>query len=71
MQSDLSLKIRLIAPDGYTWDTMADEVVLPSLTGQIGHAPLVEYEIYAGKTVQSCQTEFNLKNINKSKVSPS
>ena len=41
----MSLNIRVIAPDGLIWDTSADEVVLPSLTGQLGiltgHAPLI------------------------------
>nr|WAM64044.1 ATP synthase CF1, subunit epsilon [Ishige okamurae] len=41
----MSLTIRVIAPDGLIWDTNADEVVLPSLTGQLGiladHAPLI------------------------------
>nr|QWK41837.1 CF1 subunit epsilon [Protohalopteris sp.] len=41
----MSLKICVIAPDGLIWDTTADEVVLPSLTGQlgilVGHAPLI------------------------------
>nr|QXI87666.1 AtpE [Sargassum feldmannii] len=41
----MSLNIRVIAPDGLIWDTRADEVVLPSLTGQLGilkgHAPLI------------------------------
>ena len=41
----MSLTIRVIAPDGLIWDTTADEVVLPSLTGQLGiltgHAPLI------------------------------
>ena len=32
----MSLNIRVIAPDGLIWDTIADEVVLPSLTGQLG-----------------------------------
>jgi len=41
----MSLNIRVIAPDGLIWDTATDEVVLPSLTGQLGiltgHAPLI------------------------------
>ncbi|CAM9093176.1 unnamed protein product [Discosporangium mesarthrocarpum] len=41
----MSLKIRVIAPDGLIWDTAVDEIVLPSLTGQLGilsgHAPLI------------------------------
>nr|YP_009694326.1 ATP synthase CF1, subunit epsilon [Hapterophycus canaliculatus]AXU40743.1 ATP synthase CF1, subunit epsilon [Hapterophycus canaliculatus] len=41
----MSLNIRVIAPDGLVWDTTADGVVLPSLTGQLGiltgHAPLI------------------------------
>lgn len=41
----MSLYIRVIAPDGLIWDTTVDEVVLPSLTGQLGiltgHAPLI------------------------------
>ena len=41
----MSLNIRVIAPDGLIWDTTTDEVVLPSLTGQLGilkgHASLI------------------------------
>nr|YP_009326976.1 ATP synthase CF1 epsilon subunit [Pleurocladia lacustris]ANS57595.1 ATP synthase CF1 epsilon subunit [Pleurocladia lacustris]ANS57739.1 ATP synthase CF1 epsilon subunit [Pleurocladia lacustris] len=41
----MSLNIRVIAPDGLIWDTTADGIVLPSLTGQLGiltgHAPLI------------------------------
>ena len=41
----MSLNIRVIAPDGLIWDTNAEGVVLPSLTGQLGiltgHAPLI------------------------------
>lgn len=41
----MSLNICVIAPDGLILDTTVDEVVLPSLTGQlgilIGHAPLI------------------------------
>lgn len=41
----MSLNIRVIAPDGLIWDTTAEGVVLPSLTGQLGiltgHAPLI------------------------------
>ena len=41
----MSLKIRVITPDKIVWNTPADEVVLPSTTGQLGilndHAPLI------------------------------
>lgn len=41
----MSLNIRVIAPDRLIWDTTAESVVLPSLTGQLGiltgHAPLI------------------------------
>ncbi|CAM9096074.1 unnamed protein product [Ectocarpus fasciculatus] len=41
----MSLNIRVIAPDGLIWDTTAEGIVLPSLTGQLGiltgHAPLI------------------------------
>lgn len=41
----MGLNIRVIAPDGPIWDTTTDEVVLPSLTGQLGilqgHASLI------------------------------
>lgn len=41
----MSLTVRVIAPDSTVWDAPADEVVLPSTTGQVGilpaHAPLL------------------------------
>jgi F-type H+-transporting ATPase subunit epsilon len=41
----MSLKIRVITPDKIFWNTPAEEVVLPSTTGQLGilndHAPLI------------------------------
>lgn len=41
----MSLNIRVIPPDGIKWDTTAEGVVLPSLTGQLGiltgHASLI------------------------------
>ena len=41
----MSLNVRVITPDKVVWDAMADELVLPSSTGQIGiltdHAPLL------------------------------
>ena len=41
----MSLNVRVITPDKVVWDTMADELILPSSTGQIGiltdHAPLL------------------------------
>jgi len=41
----MSLNVRVITPDKVMWDAMADELVLPSSTGQIGilsdHAPLL------------------------------
>ena len=41
----MSLKIRVITPDKIVWNTPAEEVVLPSTTGQLGilndHAPLI------------------------------
>nr|YP_010336855.1 ATP synthase CF1 epsilon subunit [Stylonema alsidii]UNJ15261.1 ATP synthase CF1 epsilon subunit [Stylonema alsidii] len=41
----MSIDIRVIAPDGTTWDTNAEEIILPSSTGQLGilsnHAPLL------------------------------
>jgi F-type H+-transporting ATPase subunit epsilon len=41
----MSVKIRVITPDRIVWNTSADEVVLPSTSGQIGiltnHAPLI------------------------------
>merc|ERR1712138_56939 len=40
-----SLNVRVITPDQTVWDAPADEVILPSSTGQIGiltdHAPLL------------------------------
>lgn len=41
----MSLNIRVITPDRIVWDAKADEIILPSSTGQIGiltdHAPLL------------------------------
>jgi F-type H+-transporting ATPase subunit epsilon len=41
----MSLTVRVIAPDKTVWDSVADEVILPSTTGQVGiltgHAPLI------------------------------
>jgi F-type H+-transporting ATPase subunit epsilon len=41
----MSLNIRVITPDRIIWDATAEEVILPSSTGQLGilkdHAPLL------------------------------
>ncbi len=41
----MSLTVRVIAPDKTVWDADAEEVILPSTTGQLGilsgHAPLL------------------------------
>ena len=41
----MSLNVRVITPDKVVWDATADELILPSSTGQIGiltdHAPLL------------------------------
>lgn len=41
----MSLTVRVISPDKTVWDSSAEEVVLPSTTGQLGilsgHAPLL------------------------------
>ena len=41
----MSLTVRVIAPDKTVWDETAEEVILPSTTGQVGilpgHAPLL------------------------------
>ena len=41
----MSLNVRVITPDTVVWDALADELILPSSTGQIGiltnHAPLL------------------------------
>ncbi|MEA5551394.1 ATP synthase F1 subunit epsilon [Anabaena cylindrica UHCC 0172] len=41
----MTLTVRVIAPDKTVWDAEAEEVVLPSTTGQLGiltgHAPLL------------------------------
>ena len=41
----MSLNVRVITPDNTVWDSAAEEVVLPSTTGQLGilsgHAPLL------------------------------
>ena len=46
----MSLNVRVITPDKVVWDAMADELILPSSTGQIGiltdHAPLLTCLLY-------------------------
>ena len=41
----MSLNVRVITPDKIVWDASAEEIILPSSTGQIGiltdHAPLL------------------------------
>jgi len=41
----MSLNVRVITPDKVVWDASADEIILPSSTGQLGilsgHAPLL------------------------------
>jgi F-type H+-transporting ATPase subunit epsilon len=41
----MTLTVRIIAPDKTVWDDTAEEVILPSTTGQLGilsgHAPLL------------------------------
>jgi len=41
----MSLNVRVITPDKVVWDANAEEVILPSSTGQLGiltdHAPLL------------------------------
>nr|WDA98920.1 ATP synthase CF1 epsilon subunit [Sciadococcus taiwanensis] len=41
----MSLQIKVIAPDKTVWDAEAEEIILPSSTGQLGiltsHAPLL------------------------------
>ena len=41
----MSLNVRVITPDKVVWDAMAEELILPSSTGQLGiltdHAPLL------------------------------
>lgn len=41
----MPLTVRVVAPDKTVWDSQADEVILPSTTGQLGilsgHAPLL------------------------------
>jgi F-type H+-transporting ATPase subunit epsilon len=41
----MALTVRVIAPDKTVWDASAEEVILPSTTGQLGiltgHAPLL------------------------------
>ena len=41
----MSLNVRVITPDKVVWDANADEIILPSSTGQLGiledHAPLL------------------------------
>ncbi|MEO8890465.1 MAG: ATP synthase F1 subunit epsilon [Coleofasciculaceae cyanobacterium] len=41
----MTLTVRVVAPDKTVWDSEAEEVILPSITGQLGilsgHAPLL------------------------------
>jgi F-type H+-transporting ATPase subunit epsilon len=41
----MTLTVRVIAPDKIVWDDQAEEIILPSATGQLGiltnHAPLL------------------------------
>lgn len=41
----MTLTVRVIAPDKTVWDAEAEEVILPSTTGQLGilsgHAPML------------------------------
>ncbi len=41
----MTLNVRVVAPDKTVWDAAAEEVILPSTTGQLGilsgHAPLL------------------------------
>ena len=41
----MSLNVRVITPDKVVWDASAEELILPSSTGQLGiltdHAPLL------------------------------
>ncbi len=41
----MTLTVRVIAPDKTVWDSKAEEIILPSTTGQLGilsgHAPLL------------------------------
>lgn len=41
----MSLTVRVVSPDKIVWDATAEEVILPSTTGQLGilsgHAPLL------------------------------
>lgn len=41
----MTLTVRVVAPDKTVWDSIAEEVILPSTTGQLGiltgHAPLL------------------------------
>jgi len=41
----MSLNVRVITPDKFVWDANAEELILPSSTGQLGilsdHAPLL------------------------------
>ena len=41
----MTLTVRVVSPDKTVWDATAEEVILPSTTGQLGiltgHAPLL------------------------------
>ena len=37
----MSLNVRVITPDKVVWDADTEELILPSSTGQLGHAPLL------------------------------
>jgi F-type H+-transporting ATPase subunit epsilon len=44
-KGQMTLTVRVVAPDKTVWDAVAEEVVLPSTTGQLGiltgHAPML------------------------------
>jgi F-type H+-transporting ATPase subunit epsilon len=45
LEKGMPLTVRVVAPDKTVWDSSAEEVILPSTTGQLGiltgHAPLL------------------------------
>ena len=60
----MSLHVNIIAPDRNVWDSNAEEVILPSSTGQLGilkgHAPLLTALYHRGQS--NCFVNHKSKN---------
>jgi len=62
----MSLNVRVITPDKVVWDAMAEELILPSSTGQLGiltdHAPLLTALDIGNALKIRCWVDFNCSN---------